>query len=730
MRRFINRVLMLSLLLASLFVVSCQTELDKYYELPEWLKGNAYEYLESTGNHTQFLQAIDLTGYKDLVNGKGIITVMAPSDDAFTAYLSKKGYASVNDIPADELKKLIGYHLVYYSFGKEQFANYQPNGSGSENPLEKGLYYKHRTKAHNPISTEFDPIKGRDVKVYHKELFIPVLSENYFTTKGIDAKSNYEYFFKESTWTGDDDGFNVASATVDDYALVTDNGYLYEIDRVIEPLETIHKSLKNQGNFSDFLSMYDKYSDYWYDAEATANYGNGDSLFVHKHIGLPQIASEWPYNGEGTLPDYANLGSLSKDAFSVFVPTNEAISNFFNEYWAPYYTSLDSVYWLQVGYLLDNHVYEGSVVFPEEIQKGEIITTYGTAVSFDPASDVDISQICANGAYYGLNSVQVPAMFNSVTGPAFRDPEYRMFLFMINSSGMVLPLSSNSINYTVFYPNDETMFRSGFDGNEIKYYDLDPKDYSDDVIQINDGTWGNLSTGAMSGFINDHISTDVLTEVTGIKVYKTRSNLNYLYMKGDSIASTTMYNENLGFSAIEKIEGSWSNGEAYKLDTTLQKNSRLFKEEIVSADEESYTYIADFKEFSALLSKAGFLPINNKLDFIVDHYMVFAPNNETILNAPPGVIPEDAAELAEYLKYYFVPLSSNFLSDYLFPGTGFSGDLKTYKLVDFEATTLTITDQGDKLHITSPNGEANVLSVIPKVYSDGAAYLIDGLIQP
>lgn len=728
MRRFINRVLMLSLLLATLFMVSCQTELDKYYETPTWLKGNAWEYLESQGNYTQFLKAIELTGFKDLVNGKGITTVMAPSDAAFTDYLSNKGYSTIGDVPLDELKKLVGYHLVYYSFNKEQFANYQPNGSGSENPLERGLYYKHRTKALNPITTEIDPVTGGNVKVIHKELFLPVLSENFFNTKGIDAKSNYVYFFKGSTWTGTDDGFNVASASVDEYAVVTDNGYLYEIDRVLEPLETIHQSLKNQGNFTDFLTMYDRFSYYWYDEDATKNYGAGDSLFIHYHIALPQIASEWPYNGEGSLPDYADLASLSKDAFSVYVPTNEALSRFFNDYWSPYYSTLDSVNFIQVAYLLDNHVYSGSIVFPEEIQKGEITTKYGTPVAFDPNTDVDVSQICANGAYYGLNSVQVPSMFKSVTGPAFRDPEYRMFLFMMSSTGMVLPLSSNSINYTIFYPNDETIIKSGYYDLNIQYYDPIPKKFDDDVIQVLDGQWVNMSSGGMLGFINDHIATDVLTEISGIKVYKARTDLDYLYVKDNAIASTRMYNENIAFSPIQKIDGQWSNGEAYKIDTLLLKNNNPFKAEITSADE--YDFLSDFVEFSALLTKAGLLPLNNPLDFIVGNYMVFIPGNEAILNAPAGVIPDDPDALAEYLKYYFVPLSTNFLSDYLFPGTGFSGDLKTYQLVDFEASTLTINDQGNNLHIVSPNGEANVVSIIPKVYADGAAYLIDGLIQP
>ena len=734
MQNFLNPVFKFFLVGITILTFSCTTEMEKYYEVPDWLVGNAYEFLEKQGNYTLFMQAIEMAGYKDLVDGKGIITVMAPSDEAFNAYLAQKGYSSLSDIPINELKKLVGYHLVYYAFGKDRFANYQPNGSGNENPLEKGLYYKHRTKALGETTTEYDKVLERNVKIFHKELFIPVLSEYLFQTKSIDPTSNYEYFFEDSKWSGDNGGFNIASAVVDttnaDYAVVTDNGYLYEIDRVLEPLETIHQSLRNQGNFSEFLTLYDKFSDFWYDEEATKNYGNGDSLFIHKHIDLPQIASEWPYNGEEGLADYANLAALSKDAFTVFVPTNEAIDDFYNKYWAPNYSSIDSIYWMQIRYLLDNHVYSGSLVFPEEITKEEIKTTYGTTISFDPEADVDIKQICANGAYYGLNKVQVPSMFESVTSPALSNPNYRMFMYMLDASGMILPLSNNTINYTVFYPSDDVFIKSGYYDSDIRYYDPNEKSYSDDAIQILDGLWGTMSSGTMGSIIDDHVATDVLTVIDGISVYKTRNSLNYIYVKEDSVSTTRMYNENAGFAALSPIDGDWSNGQAFNTDTLLLQNNIPFKAEIPSADE--YAYLKDYEYFSTLLTKAGLLQFLNPLDFIVDDYLVFAPTNEVIrqdsLNG--HIIPSDPDSLAEYLKYYFVPLSANNLSDFLFPGTGVSYELSTYQMVEGEYTKFSIADDGTNLEITSPTGNAKVLSKIPKVYSDGAAYLIDGLIQP
>ena len=63
-----------------------------------------------------FLEAAELSGFRPVLDGKSIATVMAPDNDAFADYLEKKGYVSVKDIPTDDLKKLIGFHLIYYSY--------------------------------------------------------------------------------------------------------------------------------------------------------------------------------------------------------------------------------------------------------------------------------------------------------------------------------------------------------------------------------------------------------------------------------------------------------------------------------------------------------------------------------------------------------------------------------------------------------------------------------------
>ena len=154
MRNVMNRKRhWLLLLLLSPFFLSCEDKMDEHYEKPEWLKGTAWEVLsnEYGGKFSMFLEAAELSGFKPILDGKSVATVMAPDNDAFAAYLEEHGYVSVKDIPTDDLKKLIGYHLIYYSYSKSDLENFRPEDSATSKDdddddelgvLQPGTYYK------------------------------------------------------------------------------------------------------------------------------------------------------------------------------------------------------------------------------------------------------------------------------------------------------------------------------------------------------------------------------------------------------------------------------------------------------------------------------------------------------------------------------------------------------------------------------------------------------------
>jgi len=727
-------IYVISVFLACTYSCS-KKELVSHYERPDWLKGNVWEVLDNRKEFTIFLKAVERAGFKEILNGKTIVSVFAPSDPVFLSYLKDRNLSSIDQIPIHELKKMIGYHLIYYSYDKNRLMNYQPQGSQNLQPAFAGLYYKHRSRSQDSISEEMDVTDGIVKKVYHKDRFVPVLSATHFQTKGIDAKQNYEYFFGADSWSGTT-GFNVSNAGITEYDIPADNGYVYVIDQVIAPLPTVYERLDHSTAYKDFLAVYDRFRTYTYDEQASMNYAAaGESLFLVHHGALPAIASEWSYNGESGTPDYANLGDLSYKAFNVFAPNNQALSTFFNQYFKSYYPSMKEVDMLPLAMMLRNHVYAGNIVFPAEIGKNpDIKTVDGIPIVFNTQSDVGDKAIASNGTFYGLNKVLIPEAFNSVTGPVLVNPKYKIFLYMLHNSGMFKTLTSKDIRYTLLIPSDEEILSTLYGDSYIFWNEGNPFVFGDEEVQIqnNDGVKVAMSQRQQELFVSDHIVYDDITSLSAAKVYRTRNPYNYIFTKNGNLYSTATYNSNEPVSVLP-LAGNWYNGKSYEVAQTVLGETRTIKFTLIGA-ETSSNPLNKYAEFSKLLAKAGMIDAGSSLSFLFgNRFMLFAPDNATVLSGlAAGLIPTEKTALAEYLKSYFVSVSDNSIGDYPFPGFGVQGTWNTTRRTGYNLyRQITLMDYGTGLSLEDSDGtHISIVDYLPQVFNDGAVYHINKLLKP
>jgi len=734
-------------LLLFFMVSACEDEMDEHYEVPGWLKGSAWEVLESKGDYSIFLKGVELAGYKPILEGKSLATVMAPDDEAFTRYLTANGKSSVEDFTTDELKRLIGFHLMYYSYDKEMLVNFRPTeGDGAtdeEKQVNAGLYYKHRTRSYETPTLELDT-NGVEVAVYHNERLLPVFSSMFFSSKGIDPSYNYGYFYPGSDWTGND-GFNVSDASVQEYEIVADNGYVYLVDRVVEPLETVYTELKERDEYSRFLDLYDQYSYYELDEQLTTDFGNGTDLYRHYHLPLADIACEWP------VSDYRSIASLSYRAYSVFAPSNTAFDGFFESYWRPGgYSSLTEVSQVAMVYLLYNSVYNESVVFPEEIKNGEIVNSFDMQINFDVDAVPSGNRVmCENGVLYGLDELNPPAMFTSVTGPAFRYKDLSYYLYMLDASRLLVGLSSKDARVTALIPSNEQMTESG-----ISLID-------NDLWWSGDGELERMSSGTMTEVVNLHMVTggeDI--SQSGTQVLRTNIAYTYWYVKDGKMTTSVLFNNQfqnpssqVTFVDLHEITyegGEWSNGKAYTYDHDeifLPLSSESVQNRLAITRDESYPYY----EFSELLRDAGLADATNgNLPFVSGMRCVIFISTNAALKAAiqAGEIPGMAAdgsvtdqdELASYLKGYFVPTEANGMTTYPYIGSGVHGQYTALGTFSVNGTSLNtmviINDDGQSLSVKRylPGvGEGNVVSVVPDydyfpfAFDDGGVHLIDGV---
>ncbi len=748
-------------LLMPLFFYSCEDKMDEHYEI-RLSEGSAWEVLEKDGNYSIFLQAIEKIGYRQMVAGKSLLTVMAPDDEAFNTYLAEQGYSSIDAMDTDELSKLVGFHLIDYSFTKSKMENYRPSGDLEDSEsavIRMGQYYKFPTNSSDAPTVEYDATNNKYVTVWHSDRFIPVFSHYFFSTREIDAKTNYEYFYPNSTWTGSD-GFNVSNASVVEYEIPADNGYIYKIDRVLEPLETIHTELKNDPDYSIFLNMYDYFATYVYDATYSTNYGESagvDSLYTLQHTNLPNIAQEWP------VSSYLDLASLMSVGYSVFAPSNTALNNYFQSYWAGKgYDSIDDLDPVIYQYLITSCVYSGSAVFPEDVVNGDLITN-GVGLSFDPYTDVTNRKMCVNGVFYGLDLLTEPQLFTSVVGALFQYSDFRAALYAFDGSGLISSMSSTSVQYILLVPTNDQLA-----ANEIE---VDHYGTGDLTLQTPDseGFWGAASTTTMQNIANLHTITGVeALAASGGQVLPTQVAYNYMYVYDSEITSSARFANSIvslgtssssdPFSTFSEVDGDWYNGRVYTYG-----DSRSYEIASEELNNDLEWYLANglnsvnypYYAFSWLLSYAG---ISDQSDYSltnltvnsehVARFVVFVPTNDAITTALengdiPGVSGTDIRNLtvtdqdalADYLNDYFILSSLNTISVYPYPGSNFSsGAYGTYG----DVGSLIYNDNGTEMTVALNNG-TNTCTVVPVssyadycfplALDDGCAQFIDSVLK-
>ncbi|WP_027377858.1 fasciclin domain-containing protein [Kaistella palustris] len=88
--------------------VSCENSDDPMVDMPK----SIYQLASSDSDLSSLKAAIDKAGLSATLDGSGSFTLFAPSNAAFTAFLTANGFASLNDVPIAALKEILLNHVL------------------------------------------------------------------------------------------------------------------------------------------------------------------------------------------------------------------------------------------------------------------------------------------------------------------------------------------------------------------------------------------------------------------------------------------------------------------------------------------------------------------------------------------------------------------------------------------------------------------------------------------
>jgi hypothetical protein len=429
------------------------------------------------------------------------------------------------------------------------------------------------------------------------------------------------------------------------------------------------------------------------------------------------------------------------------------------------------------------------LAFPEEIENGQVSNSItNTPITFDVDAVPQANRrLCSNGVLYGQSILTPPAVFGSVTGPAYKYKKYSIFLKMFTASKLDETLSDESVSFLMIYPSN-----AQFEANNIWY------DEATDKIKSGvpgSTTSSNLGSSAQMAYVNAHVvSLDNGAEALPMtsatpKVYRTFSadKKFYWYVKNGRITNSYKYNSLIHYAGnmdvtVDSIYaplreltfrgGSWSNGHCYEYDADDQRqlmqgsNDNAIYAKFVPM---MYSHRNDegtlFQGFIQLLMLGDMIDEQAQtMNYMTENCIMLVPTTEAIQTALlAGTLPyvqttatsaddpdfwakcslregADVSDFQHYMFQYFLPESTAPCSNYPYPGWGedIERDGGIPSIADISGLAAVnalvyIKDEGSSLTAWTEGGQKvpfhAEFEYLPFVFDDGCVQFLDGVFE-
>jgi len=685
--------LLLTLVFGLLMLSSCKDDYFYDDELPEWLGASIYDYLKESGRFNVYVKLIDDLDYQRVLSLTGSKTLFVASDSAFNEFFkgNEWGVSKYEDLTLAQKKLLLNFSLINNAYLIETMSSYYAGGVYHEGTAMR------RETALDPIdSLNFESGDRVSVGKYfdnYREKGIYLLKDNsksptaYFTQKflnksgitdeDMDYISGNIFNGRPSRARND---VHVFDAKVIERDIVCKNGYIHVLDRVLIPPTNMADRIEKDPNTTIFSTILERFAAPFYDAATTMLYRQlnrefTDSIFVKRYFATHGGTRQLPNGLAAThlLPfdpgwNSYSASALPADMALMFVPTDQAMNNYFNsgvgELLRSRFGSWENVPDEIILPFVRRHM-RPSLIESVPSRFSRLVDAENYPIPVHKSHIVD-SYTAVNGQIFFTNEVYPPVDYISVYSPVLLSDNAKIMNWAIKISETSvdgtrfefykLYLNSLVSRYSVFVPTDEFFdnyidpiafgqdvpavlkFRYFEKTNSVTAYIHKYDRLTGETLELVDSITSIANMEFIKNRLWDILDSHIIVgQVSADKNYYITKANDILRINGSEGNMTVQGGNNLHKQTQVNVDRVFNqqNGKTYFIDKAIQPSLRSV-----------YKALSEYEEFSAFFELLSNVPddFNPKIfapqgvDFIVRffnayRYTIYVPSNKAIADA-------------------------------------------------------------------------------------------------
>lgn len=504
--------------------ISCEkwTE-QEIYTRPDWLPGKLYTTVSVQDDLTMFTECLRLAGVDTILDVSGSWTVFAPTDEAMKQYLFENHYASISDIPLDELERIAKFHVIQNPWTLDQLQILSAYGwREGDNANSNSYAYKRETMFKNPIEKYWiKRDKKEDMIVIDSTIsdgfrrvfvdsrkYVPIFYDDYFDANGLSS-NDYSFYFDRPYEKGN---VYYAGGKILQADIFAENGFVHIIDRVVDPMQNAKELLERDmpgESYKLFLELV-----YWYypnfEPNISATYNQqsvrlGGLVDTLWNINYSPLAFALHEERTGYVGGNVNQTLVRHNG--LFAPTDEVFRQFIDGILTvksgfPHWPDNRSLPTDIVEIIVSQH-FKSSPIYPSTNQYRDIFNENNRFHQNE--EDIIRKEFGSNCTFIGLKTYTPDRVFTSVTGPVFLRPKYSVFRLAMEYSGAVDAIA-NYNGELYFFPIPDYALEAD-SSMMLNWIDRDNNSYNFRAVDKYMHQTVTLSRNTIRNLILNHVGT-------------------------------------------------------------------------------------------------------------------------------------------------------------------------------------------------------------------------------